>query len=254
MSSLSAWKHWARKMMFPLLVALSVGLIGLSPVAMTWMADLPVQWSHLSDMGQAYGGTSAVLSGLALAGVSASLLMQSSLNRISQLHSIRQRQFDIVKLALDNPTYLYVDGSAALADPDNPLKVYANLFVGHWAMVWDLAEMREETLHVVASRLFESAVAREWWKVNGQSYYSSRRRKKFVAILSDECDRAALTARESSPGTAPAPAPIPTHRPPSAEGRSRTLAIGVVAGIGIGVLLRSATRRRRVAWLASSRR
>ncbi|WP_432050490.1 DUF6082 family protein [Verrucosispora sp. NA02020] len=128
-------------MVIPLMVTLAVGLIGLSLLAMTWLVDLPVQWSHLSDMGQAYGGTSAVLSGLALASVSASLLMQSSLNRISQLHSIRQRQFDIVKLALDNPRYLYVDGSAAISDPGNHLKVYANLFVSHWAMVWDLAAL-----------------------------------------------------------------------------------------------------------------
>ena len=239
-------------MVIPLLVTLAVGLIGLSPLAMTWLADLPVQWSHLSDMGQAYGGTSAVLSGLALAGVSASLLMQSSLNRISQLHSIRQRQFDIVKLALDNPGYLYVDGSAAISDPDNHLKVYANLFVSHWAMVWDLAEMREDTLHVVASRLFESAVAREWWKVNGQSYYSSRRRKKFVAILSDECDRAALAARPPSRPTPPDPLPIPPQRTSSSGGRSRTLVVGVAAGIGIGILLHSASRRRRVVCLVGS--
>ncbi|MEV2239797.1 DUF6082 family protein [Micromonospora sp. NPDC049891] len=231
-------------------MALAVGLIGLSPLAMTWLADLPVQWSHLSDMGQAYGGTSAVLSGLALVGVSASLLMQSSLNRISQLHSIRQRQFDIVKLALDNPEYLYVDGSAALADPDNHLKVYANLFVSHWAMVWDLAEMREDTLHVVARRLFESAVAREWWEVNGQSYYSSRRRRKFVAILSDECDRA---ARSSVLSTVPATVPSPPELASSTDGRSRTLAVGVVAAIGVGILLRSVTRRRRAVCLLGSR-
>ncbi|MEU5553186.1 DUF6082 family protein [Micromonospora sp. NPDC047793] len=204
-------------MVIPLMVTLAVGLIGLSLLAMTWLVDLPVQWSHLSDMGQAYGGTSAVLSGLALASVSASLLMQSSLNRISQLHSIRQRQFDIVKLALDNPRYLYVDGSAAISDPGNHLKVYANLFVSHWAMVWDLAEMREDTLHVVASRLFESAVAREWWKVNGD------------------------------------PLPIPPQPTSSSGSRSRTLVIGVAAGIGIGILLPSATRRRRVMCLVGSR-
>ncbi|MFF0722081.1 DUF6082 family protein [Micromonospora sp. NPDC003816] len=140
-----------------------------------------------------------------------------------------------------------------ISDPDNHLKVYANLFVSHWTMVWDLAEMREDTLHVVASRLFESAVAREWWKVNGQSYCSSRRRKKFVAILSDECDLAALAARPSSLPTSPDPLPIPPQPTSSSGSRSRTLVIGVAAGIGIGILLHSATRRRRVMCLVGSR-
>ncbi|WP_327038214.1 DUF6082 family protein [Micromonospora maris] len=242
MSRLSDWERWGRRVLIPLLTVLSVGLIAFSPIAMTWMADLPVQWGQLSDMGQAYGATSAVLSGLALAGVSASLLIQSSLNRISQLHSIRQRQFDIVKLALDNPRYLYVDGAAAVADPDNSLKVYANLFVGHWAMVWDLSEMREDTLRTVARRLFEAQLARDWWRANGQSYLSSRKRKKFFEILSEECDIAANVAHMSA-AKAAADGALTLPQPNiSKDPRRHRLAVGMVAGVGVGILLCSMAR------------
>ncbi|WP_407664749.1 DUF6082 family protein [Micromonospora tarensis] len=242
MSSFQTWASWRRKAFISLAAIASMVLIALSPVAMTWMADLSVQWSDLSNIGQAYGGTSAILSGLALVSVSISLLIQNNLNRISQVHLIRQRQFDIVKLALENPQFLYVDGSAATGDPDAVLKVYANLFVGHWAMVWDLGEMNENTLHTVAGRLFESGIAREWWKVNGGSYLSSRRRKRFYAILSEECQNASRGAAEASGGRGVAVAVSSPERRSSRSSRHMVI-VGVAAGMAIGILLQPAGRR-----------
>ncbi|MEV0944003.1 DUF6082 family protein [Micromonospora wenchangensis] len=242
MSSFQTWASWRRKAFISLAAIASMGLIVLSPVAMTWMSDLSAQWGDLSNIGQAYGGTSAILSGLALVGVSISLLIQNNLNRISQVHLIRQRQFDIVKLALDNPQFLYVDGSAATGDPDAVLKIYANLFVGHWAMVWDLGEMKENTLHTLAGRLFESAIAREWWKVNGDSYLSSRRRKRFHAILSEECQSAARSAAEVAGRRGVEVVVSDPERRPSRSSR-HLIIVGVLAGVAIGVLLQPAGRR-----------
>ncbi|MCZ7436743.1 DUF6082 family protein [Micromonospora sp. WMMC241] len=242
MSSSQTRASWRRKTLISLAAIAAMGLVALSPVAMTWMTDLSAQWGDLSNIGQAYGGTSAILSGLALIGVSISLLIQNNLNRISQVHLIRQRQFDIVKLALENPQFLYVDGSAATSDPDAALKVYANLFVGHWAMVWDLGEMKEDTLHVVARRLFESGTAREWWDTNGGSYLSSRRRRRFWAILSEESEKAAQVAAEASRSRAAQLTGSGSGRQPP-PGSRQTFIVGIAAGVAIGILLQPTGRR-----------
>lgn len=60
-------------------------------------------WAALSDIGQAYGGISAILSAIALSGISLSLLLQYRQHRAEVLYSLNQRQFDLVRYALDNP-------------------------------------------------------------------------------------------------------------------------------------------------------
>jgi hypothetical protein len=234
MPARSASARRYRSLAIALVTTFAVALILLSPFAMTWMADLSPRWDSLADVGQAYGGTSAILSGLALSGISISLLMQRHQNRVALLHSIRQRQFDLVKLALDNNEYVYVDGAKAMEDPNSYLKVYANLFVGHWALLWDLGEIGEESLRSIAKRLFESPVARDWWETNGQSYRTSRSRRRLYEILSDECQRAAPSPALSS--TSP-------HRPlngvslATSSRRDRRLVTGVALGMTIGVVL-----------------
>jgi hypothetical protein len=53
-----------------------LGGIAATPVLMRLTAGGDASWDELSDIGQAYGGVSAVLSGLAFCAIAGSLLLQ----------------------------------------------------------------------------------------------------------------------------------------------------------------------------------
>jgi hypothetical protein len=193
-------------------VAFLAGVVA-SPLAMKWLTGTRLKWAELSDVGQAYGGVSAVLSGLAFCGVAASLLMQRRQARLAQIYSIRQRHFELVKLALDDPQYLFVDGPNEADDPNARLKVYANLLVGHWAMMWDLDAITADLVRAGAARLFATALARQWWTEWGASFLSSKHRVRFVDLMTSECDRATRLAPAARPA-------VPLPNPPVAPAQT----------------------------------
>ncbi|MEJ3742830.1 DUF6082 family protein [Actinomycetes bacterium KLBMP 9797] len=162
------------------------------------MAGTRSDWPGLADVGEAYSGASAMLSSIALFGVAASLLMQRRQNRMTQLYSFKQQHLELVKLALDNPEFLYVDGAEAASDPENRLKVYANLLVSHWAMAWDLGMISIPTLRANAARLLRHRIARQWWQAWRFSYLTSKSRKRFVDIVDEEHGRATTTNRTAT--------------------------------------------------------
>jgi hypothetical protein len=192
--------NWFRGLLIGFVASTVVALVALSPLVMKWLSGQR-DWHQLADVGQVYGSASAVLTGVGLCGIAVSLLMQWRQNRITQVYSIRQRQFELVKLALDNPRYLYVEGPAVASDPHSELKVYANLLVGHWAMSWDLGVTNEQLLRASAARLFSTSAAREWWTTWGHSYLTSRRRRRFFNILTFECSQAMILASQPTKGT-----------------------------------------------------
>jgi len=123
--------------------------------------------------------------------------MQRRQNRLALLYSVRDRQFELVKLALDNPQFLYIESPDVISDTTAKMKVYANLMVGHWALLWDLGILRDHTLHALAARLFTTAITRDWWATWGNSYLDYRPRR-FFEIMSIECRKAQLAAASSA--------------------------------------------------------
>src|SRR6266536_2893354 len=89
-----------RSLMLGPALAAVCALIVASPLLMAWVARIRLPWRDLGDIGQAYGAVSAVVSGLAICGVAASLIMQQRQNRTTELHTVRQRHFDLVRLTL----------------------------------------------------------------------------------------------------------------------------------------------------------
>ncbi|GGM29632.1 DUF6082 family protein [Dactylosporangium sucinum] len=225
------------------LSAVLVVLVVASPLLLAGVGSASVDWHLLADVGQAYGATTAVLSGLAFCGVAVSLLLQWRQNRITQVHSLRQRHFELVRLALDDHRYLFVEGRRPASDPDAVLKVYANLTVSHWAMCWDMDAMTEDAVRAGATRLFESALAREWWQEYWPTYLKSRRRRAFVDLLTAACAQAAARdAAEPVPDVAPDPAPASASR---SRRRSTDRAVAVVIGATLGAAVALYLSRRR---------
>ncbi|GAA3456942.1 hypothetical protein GCM10018962_87760 [Dactylosporangium matsuzakiense] len=185
-----------------------VGIVAVSPIVLDWSSRGDRDWARLGDAGQAYGGASAVLSGLALCGIALSLALQWRQARIAQLYSARHHQLDLAKLALDHPDSFIVDGVQAPADPHARVLVIVNLWVANWATAWQLGAMGEEDLRSCGARLFQTDYARRWWRAWSTSYATSPRGRRFVELLDRECDSCEATARAtpSAPSVAAAPA------------------------------------------------
>jgi len=208
-----------------------------SPVALAWLSRLSLDWANLANIGEAYGAASAILSGMALAGIVVSLAIQWRQNRINQMYGVAQRHLELVKLALDDPRYLYVDGDDVASDPNAKLKVYANLLVGHWAMAWDLGFMREQTLRRSAQRLFGSGIARSWWARWGQSFRSPRGRRRFFEILNSEFELASPVRSNMMNVMPTARTRLITESESPERSRAYIASAALVAGVVVGAVV-----------------
>ncbi|AZQ36246.1 hypothetical protein EJ357_24570 [Streptomyces cyaneochromogenes] len=90
-----------------------------------------VDWNRLSQVGAAYGFTSAIVSALALAGIAASLVVQNRQARAEQVQGIRSYYLELVRLELDDMAlYQPVWGATDIADPhERKRHVYADLMM-----------------------------------------------------------------------------------------------------------------------------
>jgi hypothetical protein len=180
--------------------AVVAALIALSPLALRQAANSRSDWAELSTVGQVYQGATALLTGVAFAGVATSLLLQWHQTRVSQLVATRERHFELIKLALDDPRYFTVLGGEL-----DPLEVYAHLMVSHWKLAWDLGELDDTALRGHAGELFGSPVSRKWWNTV-RPYWASndrRRSRTFVRIMNEAFEKALsdLAAATSPPET-----------------------------------------------------
>ncbi|MFG1994757.1 DUF6082 family protein [Actinoplanes sp. NPDC048988] len=160
-------------------------------------------WRLLSDAGQAYGGISAIVAGLGLCGIAASVALQVRQTRLAQAISARERHFELVKLGLENPALSYQVGDETIETYKK--KVLINLWVSHWLLVWDIGEADERFLHAALDDLFKESAAREWWRQRGESFsmLDTRRHRQFMTIVS-RCHTAAERAAQVAP-------PAPDH-------------------------------------------
>ncbi|CAM5661799.1 hypothetical protein SALBM311S_04670 [Streptomyces alboniger] len=83
-----------------------LGLIASTPFVLAALAPENADWGKLSDISQAYGAVSVVLSAIALAGVALSLLYQVRQARTGNEQAIRDSHLQLATLALSNPELL----------------------------------------------------------------------------------------------------------------------------------------------------
>jgi hypothetical protein len=165
-------------------------VIVLSPLLFVVIARRTSQWPELADVGSAYGGVAAVLSGVALVGIALSLLFQWRQTVSTQILSLRQHHFELVKLGIADPRLLSHDEPADDAEA-TLRRLHYNLWVAQWAMLWDLRQCDESYLRQVAAELFAHRTARAWWQAHGRTWSAkpTRRRQRFYEILTSECAR-----------------------------------------------------------------
>ncbi|MEV4636300.1 DUF6082 family protein [Actinoplanes sp. NPDC049548] len=211
------------------------------PVLAVRLSGHRLSWDRMADVGDAYGGASALLSAAALCGVGASLAFQQRQIRQEMAMIERQQHFELVKLGLDNFDLMAaVDADLATA-PHGRQQVYANLLMNYWLSMWELGEIDDCELQDLTTGMFRSEIARAWWRTRGGDGWigtvTHPRRRRFISIVSASC-----SAEETS-AVQPEPSPGPPKWRRYATGA--TSLIVVIAAIGISRRLHRPERGRR---------
>ncbi|WP_203728276.1 DUF6082 family protein [Paractinoplanes durhamensis] len=181
--------------------ALIIGFISMvvaSPWLLSAVVSRSADWHALSEVGQAYGGISAILSGLAFGAIAASLLLQWRQIRLTQTVMARERHFELTKLAVDDPRLIF-PALPGRSDEEKRRWMYLNLWVAHWAMLWETGAMTAPGARGNFRILFEDDMALEWWAERGSAWSSnpSRRLSTFLTIA-DEAYRQTVADRSAT--------------------------------------------------------
>lgn len=226
-----------------------LGLIVVSPVFLNQIGKSKgLDWIKLGNIGQAYGGASAILAGIALIGIAGSLIIQVRQAATDRGRLIREQHNELLRIVMENPkVYAPAFGTRT---PNTTEQVQQFLFItmamnrallGYELGVFTKRELREEML----PSLFATEAARRWWEVAGK-YWSpnddmTRRTRQFAQLVQDEYRRVIAS------GWPPIQRSI--SDPDSADKNKRlsmgkwAIPISAAMGIGIGIVLRSVLRR-----------
>lgn len=225
-----------------LLVAIVFALLIAGPIISAWLGGRALQWERLSQVGQSYGGLSAVLSGIALIAVAGSLLLQRRQARANTVHAIRQRHFELAKIAIEHPVVameLY-----GHAETEVQIRIFCNLQMVHWAMLADLEPTSLRIIRTSASRLFRHPTARKWWSSASRSWLDdpSEKVREMAMIVNEEHERVgAADPNLDSPSGAP------LIQNPTEARRSRdstVMILGALGAVAAVAVARHLTRRR----------
>lgn len=236
------WNTWVTGSLLVAVLILAV------PLLMMLLSAAALPWNKLADVGDAFGGASAVLSALALSGVGASLLFQQRQIRQELADLDRQQHMELLKLAIENPELIEVLDSHTASGEHARQDIYANLTMMYWLAIWQLGEIDDDELRAMASAMFRSAITRRWWSRVGGGWIGTRlhpERLRFLEIIAEECTAAEISARTPSGPAGPA---LPATR-------SRALATSgaiVLAGaIAIGCVYGRRSRSARTSSMKS---
>src|SRR5215475_7458026 len=107
MKQFEVGRRWSWNLVRATLIAAAFAaalvVIVASPLFFGFLARRTSRWADLANVGQAYGGIAALLSGLAVAGVTISLLLQWRQAHSDRILAVRQRHFELVKLSIEEP-------------------------------------------------------------------------------------------------------------------------------------------------------
>ncbi|MGW1002513.1 DUF6082 family protein [Streptomyces sp. NPDC002520] len=239
-------------------VSKALGLVAASAIALTVVLLSPfaleeisgsrgVDWNRLSQIGAAYGFTSAIVSALALAGVAASLIVQNRQARAEQIQGIRGYYLELVRLELDDMAlYQPVWGYTDIVDPDERKRhVYADLMLNYAWMGFEIGTIGEGLLRDMLAGMFTGEAGRDYWSRARTSWVArssgSRVGRRFVAVVGEEHARAVA----AGPPTRSPLAPDPPAASVAGTSRGWRTSVGALVGLGTGLALGSLLRSRR---------
>jgi hypothetical protein len=212
------------------LAATTLTFIVLSPLAFHWLAaKLTVNWPLLSEVGQTYGAVSAILSGMAILGVVYSLRVQANESVAVRLNTNRQKHFELLRLALDDPMLASVWGDVKSRNMEEfRTGVYANLILGYWQTEYIVGTISKGRLRVLLANFFRREANRQYWSEYRNDWAANPRAQigGFSSVI-DSVYREAL----STPVQAATLGPAIIPRGTSSRGHAAWAAGGLAAGV-----------------------
>lgn len=182
-------------------LALALGLLALSPLALALLATKRTDWQTLSDVGQAYGGVSALIGGIALVGVVTSLLVQTRQHRLERGALLRERQSRLYDIVRSDPrTYWPLMGGEFSDDIDVRRQLFTIEALQYTALGHETGLFPDENLRQeVFDGFFRFEENRAYWRRAAPYWANSRARSRkartFVRIANEELKRAETTGR-----------------------------------------------------------
>ncbi|RSM51497.1 hypothetical protein DMB66_41795 [Actinoplanes sp. ATCC 53533] len=173
--------------------AFALALVGvlLIPLILGRLFTSEGDYSRISDIGQAYGAASAVISAVALGVVVLGQYRQAHRARLQALFDMTD---ELVQLAMDEPMYRQCWGARMAPDEiDEALFYYCNRMIKSWKIAWELRDLSEAQARAYLGSFFQSEIPRLFWHQHGQWQMRARltnRRGRFVVVINEEYLRA----------------------------------------------------------------
>jgi hypothetical protein len=175
---------------------IAISLIAFSPVALTRLEGLSKEWGKLSNIGQAYGAISALISSLALAGVIVSLLYQARAGHTAREQSMRTLQQELIRMEMADPTLMTAMGAPwGLPIAAESAKIREHLYIHMWTTFWAgnyvVGELTAPAVRkLVRSELFNSRAGRTYWAaIRGNVLSTNEGKYRHFALIVDEVYR-----------------------------------------------------------------
>lgn len=138
-----------------------------------------------------FAAISILISSAALAGVGASLLLQTRQLRVSQIQASRTAQAELIRLTIDHAEIAAVALGVENRE-DLVARAYLNLTIKGLEMHYSIGTFNTEGLRSQASWIFRSEFARDWWPTALKTYFSetnTSRERQFYEIMDMEYQR-----------------------------------------------------------------
>lgn len=163
-----------------------------SPIALQHLAAHRFNWAQLSNVGQSYGAASAILSALAIIGVSFTLIVQARQSKENRNYYIREMHTDLLRIGMADDRLLEAWGNIRVPKGfDRDLAVYENLIMNYFSSLYQTRTTSQEEIREHVRTIFDGAVGREYWKANRHIWlgYGKGRRKQLAKIIESEYQR-----------------------------------------------------------------
>jgi hypothetical protein len=231
---------------------LLIGLVGIAllaiapvsfltaPALLLWINE-PIannELERLSNAGQAYGGLSALLSGVATVAVAAALLLQVRQIRMSQAQGVRMIQIELMGLLIHNPELRPVSPTLGDVNRDQRLRdIYTNLMLRYLEMGYEIGYFPAQNIRAELLSQFAVEDIRRFWARTRPLQLTSinnKAQRRFAEIV-DEAFEAAVAAGPATSVTpaiqTPQPQPTPVAASASYRNRLHDIAVGVLLAV-----------------------
>jgi hypothetical protein len=222
----------------------AVSLVLFSPLILRQFGHIKgIDWAELSNVGQTYGAASAVLSAVALLGVSLSLLVQARQARTERTRISRERHIELLQIILNDPDIYYpVTSGQKLSTIDAKRQMFSNMWVQYARVGFVMGVLSEEDVRVDILRpAFEGEPMRKWWAdvrkgLEGRAV-EGRKERRFIRLVDEEYRKAVSAGPSTAPDVKDISQDIAIEK--SATSKGHDILNGAILGLIIGIALGS---------------